>query len=54
MWSPMGGSSSTTADRPCLAPGTEIAGFTIDRWLGEGPRGTVYEATQAGLDDASR
>ena len=45
----MGASSSTTADRPRLAPGTEVAGFTIERWLGDGPRGTVYEATQAGL-----
>jgi hypothetical protein len=45
----MGASSSTTTERARLAPGTEIAGFSIERVLGEGPRGTVYEATQAGL-----
>ncbi|MEA2195643.1 MAG: eukaryotic-like serine/threonine-protein kinase [Solirubrobacteraceae bacterium] len=39
-------SSSTEAD---LAPGTEVAGFTVERVLGHGPRGTVYEAMQPGL-----
>lgn len=32
-----------------LAPGAEVAGFRLEREIGRGPRGIVFEATQAGL-----
>ena len=42
-------SSSSTDGGAALAAGTAVADFTVERVLGEGPRGIVYEATQAGL-----
>src|SRR4051812_21935995 len=42
-------SSSTSTDPGSLPAGTEVAGFTVVRKLGEGPRGIVYEATQREL-----
>src|SRR3954453_13873092 len=42
-------SSSSSTDPGSLPAGTEVAGFTVVRKLGEGPRGIVYEATQREL-----
>ena len=42
-------SSSSTDGGAALAAGTAVVDFTVERVLGEGPRGIVYEATQAGL-----
>jgi protein kinase-like protein len=43
--SPESSPSSTEAE-----PGTTIGGFRVERLVGRGPRGTVYEALQAGLE----
>ncbi len=44
-------SSSTDARRPAeLEPGTELAGFRLERTIGRGSRSVVYEATQLSLD----
>jgi hypothetical protein len=46
----MPASSSSAPKAEALAPGTIVAGFRIERVLGRGSRGVVYEATQPGLD----
>ena len=44
-------SSSTERVSPgALGPGSEVGGFRLERELGRGSSGTVYEATQVSLD----
>src|SRR5690606_25357431 len=40
-------------ERPELAPGDTLAGFTIERRLGEGPQGTCYVARRQAADGQS-
>jgi serine/threonine protein kinase len=39
-----------TADDPILAPGAELAGYRIERFVARGGMGAVYEATQLSLE----
>src|SRR5215207_6090462 len=45
-----GASSSSSTEAGALGPVSELAGFRIERLIGRGSRGTVYEATQVNLD----